>query len=427
MGTTTKRRAAAAAFTAFATAVTGVALASEASAAGAAGASATAAVAATNTTVAPRVAAPAPTPAALDPTVLQQAIAIRPGEAAAGAVAFVQSEGQTWRRSSGDTQTGVPVPDDAHFRIGSISKTFEAVVLLQLAAEHRVDLDRSVQHYLPGLLPADTFQPITVRQLLNMTSGLPQIGEGAPNLTNDQIIAGRDEYQTFQQIIDSTLKPEGRPGPGPAFTPGTAQSYNSLDYRIIGLLIEHLTGHSFAEEVTARVIRPLHLTGTFVPQGATQMPSPYLHGYRTSDEGIVIDVSEAGGDPSSMISTTRDLNRFITALFQGRLLPRAQLSQMFALPHDPAGNLLPYTGDSGNCQSGAQKGMACFGLGIGSDTLPDGTVLWGKTGEDMGYFTAMFATRDLRHVGIVSTAVTDAAAEAGLANANRLVFAAFGS
>jgi D-alanyl-D-alanine carboxypeptidase len=265
-----------------------------------------------------------------------------------------------------------------------------------------------------------------------MTSGLPQIGrtqlgEGGPNLTIDQLIADRAEYQSFQQIIDSTLRPAGRPWPGPVFAPGTAQSYNSLNYRIIGLLIEHLTGRSFADEVDARVVRPLHLTGTFVPQGATRMPSPSLHGYLTNDEGVVTDVSEAGGDPSSMISTTRDLNRFITALFQGRLLPRAQLTQMFALPRDAAGNLLPYTGDSGNCESGPQKGKACFGLGLNADTLPDGTVLWGKTGQDMGYFTAMYATRDLRHVGVVSTGVTDIAAEAGLAKANRLAFAAFAS
>ncbi|MEY9926692.1 D-alanyl-D-alanine carboxypeptidase [Catenulispora sp. GP43] len=419
MGTITKRRAAAAAFTAFATALTGVALATEASAATPTAAATTVGTTAVGAAMSPRTTAPA-----LNTAALQQAIAIRPGEAAAGAVAFVQSDGQIWQGSSGDTQTGTPVADDAHFRIGSISKTFSAVVLLQLAAEHRVNLDQSVQHYLPGLLP-DRFQPITVRQLLNMTSGLPDIGAGGPSLSTDQLISERFEYQTFRQIIDSTLRPEGRPAPGPLFAPGTAQSYNSLNYRIIGLLIEHVTGHSFSDEVNARIVRPLHLTGTFVPQGAPQMPSPYMHGYLTGSQGTVADVSEAGGDPSSMISTTRDLDRFITALFQGRLLPRAQLTQMFALPHDANGDLLPYTGDSGNCQTGPQKGKACFGLGINSDTLPDGTVLWGKTGEDMGYFTAMFASRDLRHVGVVSTGVTDVAAEAGLANANRLAVAAF--
>lgn len=361
---------------------------------------------------------------ALDPAALQKAITVQPGEAAAGTVALVQDGGQTWQGSSGDVQTGQPIAAGAHFRIGSISKTFEATVLLQLVGEHRVDLDRSVQHYLPGLLPAD-FQPITVRELLDMTSGLPQIGAGAPAVTNDQIIDGRFEYQTFMQVIESTLRPSGRAWPGPVFAPGTEQAYNSLNYRIIGLLIERVTGHTFADEVTARVLDPLHLTDTSVPERTTTLPTPYLHGYLTDDQGTVVDVSDQGGDPSSMNSTTADLDRFITALFGGRLLSPALLTQMFALPHDAQGDLLPYTGEDGNCATGPQKGEACFGLGIGSDTLPDGTVLWGKTGQDPGYFTAMFATRDLQHVGVVSIGVTDTAGEAGLATANRLAVAAF--
>ena len=145
--------------------------------------------------------------------------------------------------------------------------------------------------------------------------------------------------------------------------------------------------------MTARILDPLHLTGASVPEGASAMPTPYLHGYLTSDQDVTVDVSAAGGDPSSMISTTGDLDRFITVLFQGRLLPPALLAQMFALPRDAQGNLLPYTGDDGNCETGAQKGLACFGLslGIGIDTLPDGSVRWGKTGEDMGYYSAVFA------------------------------------
>lgn len=418
MGIRATRRVAAAASTAFAIAAAGVVVAT-----GADGATPPAASSAAAASASASTSAGLPP---LDPAVLHQAIAVQAGEAAAGTVALVQGGGQSWQGTSGDTQTGRPVPGDAHFRIGSISKTFEAVVLLQLVGEHRVDLDQSVQRYLPGLLPAD-FQPITVRELLDMTSGLPQIGAGGPVPTDDQVIDGRFEYQTFAQVVESTLRPAGRPWPGPVFAPGTAQAYNSLNYRIIGLLIEHVTGQSFKDEVTARVLNPLHLTGTFVPQSAPAMPSPYLHGYMTDSEGAVVDVSAQGGDSSSMISTTADLDRFVTALFQGRLLPPALLAQMFALPHDAQGNLLPYTGDDGNCETGPQHGEACFGLGIGSDTLPDGTVLWGKTGQDLGYFSAVFATRDLRRVGVLSVGVTDTAAEAGLMTANRLAVAAFSS
>jgi len=310
-------------------------------------------------------------------------------------------------------------------KIGSISKTFEAEVLLHLVGERRVDLDQTVQHYLPGLLPGN-FQPITVSELLNMTSGLPQIGAGGPTMTNDQLIDERDEYQSFTEIIESTLRPAGRSRPGPEFAPGTAQSYNSLNYRIIGLLIERVTGQSFKNEVTARVPDALRLDRTFVPEGVAAVPAPYLHGYVTDDQGNVVDVSDQGGDPSSMIFTAADLDNFITALFRGQLLPPALLTQMFALPRDAQGNLVPYVDDSGNCNTGPQKGVACFGLGIGSTTLPDGTVLWGKTGEDMGYYSAIFATRDLRRVGVLSVGLTGVAAEAGVATANRLGVTAFG-
>jgi D-alanyl-D-alanine carboxypeptidase len=97
---------------------------------------------------------------------------------------------------------------------------------------------------------------------------------------------------------------------------------------------------------------------------------------------------------------------------------------MFAVPHNAQGNLLPCIGDDGNCETGPQKGEACCGLGSGislglgsgsgisSDTLSDGTVLWGKTGEDMGYHSVVFVTRDLRQIGVVSIGVTDVGAEA---------------
>lgn len=65
------------------------------------------------------------------------------------------------------------------------------------------------------------------------------------------------------------------------------------------------------------------------------MPRPYLHGYIANDEGELADVSEQGGDDTSMISTPRDIGRFFAALFSGRLLPPAQLRQMLTVPDVP--------------------------------------------------------------------------------------------
>ncbi|MCQ4040889.1 serine hydrolase domain-containing protein [Streptantibioticus rubrisoli] len=347
----------------------------------------------------------------LDPSALQAAIQTRPTDDTSGAIARVGEPGQLWKGSTIDSQTGRKIPDNAHFHIGSISKVFETTVILQLASEGRIDLDQTVQHYMPGLLPG-IFQPITVRELINYTSGLPDVDEAKPADNVDETIANRFRYRTFDEIIQTTLRPTGRPWPGPHFAPGTKQEYNSLGFRIAGKLIERITGHSFKEEVTARVLKPLRLDQTSVPEDDPRMPQPYLHGYITNSQGRAVDVSEQGGDPSNMISTPADLDRFITALFRGRLLPAAQLNEMFTLPRDHAGNLVPFVGGT-SCNK-----QACFGAGLMSTPLPDGSVLWGKTGHDDGYANGMFATRDLSLRGIysVSNLSLDFGAPTPLAN-----------
>ncbi|AEW99165.1 serine hydrolase domain-containing protein [Streptantibioticus cattleyicolor] len=341
----------------------------------------------------------------LDPAALRAAIEPRTGDGAAGVIARVGRPGQLWTGSTTDSVTGRRIPPDAHFHIGSISKTFESVIALQLASEGKLDLDRSVQQYLPGLLP-DTFRPITVRQLLDFTSGLPDVDEGAPAPTTDEMIAHRYDYRTFDQVIEDTLRPAGRPRPGPHFAPGTEQEYNSLGFRIAGKLIEHLTGHSFKDEVTARVLEPLRLTHTSVPEDDPRMPRPYLHGYLTGSDGRPVDVSEQGGDPSNMISTPADLDHFITALFSGRLLPAAWLDQMFTLPEGADGKPVPYHGTSNCVRPDGTAGPACFGVGLMAVPLPGGGVLWGKTGHDYGYANGMFATRDLSVRGVFSVSTT---------------------
>ncbi|MDH6132480.1 D-alanyl-D-alanine carboxypeptidase [Kitasatospora sp. MAA4] len=329
----------------------------------------------------------------LDPAALQAAIQTRPTDGASGAIARIGEPGQLWTGSTVDSQTGRPIPDNAHFHIGSISKTFETAVVLQLAAEGTIDLDQTVQNYLPGLLPAN-FEPITVRELINFTSGLPNVDEGLPPQSADEVIADRYNYRTFDQIIQQTLRPADRPHPGPHFTPGTEQEYNSLGFRIAGELIEQRTGHSFKDEVTARILNPLHLNQTSVPEDDPVMPRPYLHGYMTNSQGTAVDVSEQGGDPSNMISTPADLDHFITALFQGRVVPAGQLNEMFTLPTDGTGKPVPYIG--GDCDPGSGKpATACFGAGLMSTPLPGGNLLWGKTGHDDGYANGVFATRDL--------------------------------
>ncbi|MFH9350894.1 serine hydrolase domain-containing protein [Kitasatospora sp. NPDC017646] len=339
----------------------------------------------------------------LDKAALSAAIAARPGDPAAGVVARVTVDGQTWRGSDADPVSGQPVAPNASFRIGSINKTFVAAVVLQLAAEQRIDLDGTVQQYLPGVLPDGTggspvYQPITVRQLLDHTSGLPPVVEGPGTVPNDELIAQRFAVETFDQVVQRTLRPAGSSPdswPSPVFAPGTQQQYNNFNYRLAGLLIERVTGHSLKQEVAARILEPLHLRHTELTGGAPLMPEPHLAGYFPDDSRTPTDVSEQGGNPESMLSTPADLDRFLRALLDGELLPPQQLHDLLTLPRDASGQLIPYHG-SDDCQLGPDKDKACYSAGLLAIPLQDGTTVWGKTGHDLGYSDGIFATADLR-------------------------------
>jgi D-alanyl-D-alanine carboxypeptidase len=331
----------------------------------------------------------------LDPAALRDAIAGLPNATVTGALVNVTGPAGQWSGTSGvrDTRGRGTVPADGNFRIGSISKVFTAVVTLQLAAEGRVDLDRSVQHYLPGLLPASC-PTITIRQLLNHTSGLPGGGLGGGDA--QWFVDHRFESWTPRQIVaDAVTHPM-------EFAPGTLQDYNGTNYYVAGLLIERITGHSYAHEVQKRVIEPLALRHTYVlDRHDPRLPGRHAHGYvavTTDGTTTLHDVSRQSPYPwaeGGLISNSGDLARFISAIFQGRLVPRSELEEMFTVPP------VKYAGKE-NCNLGPEAGQACYSAGLMKTTLPNGLTGWGKTGSRPGYTSGLFATRDLRRVLVYS-------------------------
>ncbi|MFC1439953.1 serine hydrolase domain-containing protein [Streptacidiphilus sp. N1-10] len=334
----------------------------------------------------------------VNPAALRQAISGLPNQQVVSALIDVSGSGGSWRGASGtaDLATGRPAGADARFRIGSVTKVFTATVVLQLVAEHRVALDGTVQHYLPGLLPAD-FPPITVAELLNHTSGLPGgtagDGEGDPAL----FIAERFGHPTPEQVVASMA---GQPM---SFAPGTEQQYNGENYYLLGLLVEKVTGHSYADEVSRRILRPLRLHDTTVPAATDyRIQGPHLHGYLTVNQGSQpVDVTEQSPYPwaeGGMISSTADLSTLLTALLDGRLLPAAEQRDLTTVPD------VPYLGTS-QCQLG-NPGRACFGMGLMGVTI-DGVTLWGKTGSRPGYTDGVFATADLQRVLAYAFTPTD--------------------
>ncbi|MET9882982.1 serine hydrolase domain-containing protein [Streptomyces sp. NPDC006430] len=303
---------------------------------------------------------------------------------------------RTYTAGLGDLATGAPVPVDGQVRIGSNTKTFVAVVVLQLVAERRMDLDATVDTYLPGLVRGEGIdgRRITVRQLLQHTSGLP-------NYSNHLGVDVR--YYTPHELLATALR-------HPAdFAPGTRWKYSNTNYVLAGLIVQKVTGRPLAEQIDRRIIKRIGLRHTYFPApGDASIREPHPHGYyQESADAPLRDITEI--DPSwgwaagQMISTSSDLNRFFSALLAGRLLPAAQLAQMRST--------VPAEATFG---PGAR-----YGLGLVSRPLPCGGLSWGHGGSFPGYETRGGATDDGRATNVaVTMQLTD---EAGRMNLDRAV------
>jgi D-alanyl-D-alanine carboxypeptidase len=243
------------------------------------------------------------------------------------------------RSGHGDVAARTPVPWNAKFRIGSFTKTFVSATLLQLVGEHRLSLDDPVDRWLPGLIRANgnDGRTISVRQLMQQTSGLPDYLQGLPYLGNKTgFEKNRFKTVTPQQAITLAMKYK------PEFAPGTKWAYSNTNYILAGMIINHITGHPWQQEVHNRIVKPLGLHHTYLPDTSPLIPQPHAVGYErfpgpgaTPEDlkyGDPIDATlqnpSWGGSAGEIISTTDDSDRFLQALVTGKILHPAQLAEM---------------------------------------------------------------------------------------------------
>ena len=274
--------------------------------------------------------------------------------AAALAPALALAEPQSIRHAEigGRVETAVTGPGtgpETPFAIASVGKTFTAVAVLRLAERGRIRLDDPVTRYLPpGItdgLPA--IDRITIGQLLTMTSGLP---EYYTDTYFDAALATPDVIQRADAAIAFAR------GAPPVFRPGTGFDYSNTNYLLLGLILEEVTGQSYAEVLAHEVFSPAGMTRSFVfgsralpPDFATGPPeAPLLRRY----------YSGAGFGDGGAISTATDLARFYRALFRDRTLLSA--TTLTAMLTDPSGE--------------------GYGMGI---EIEDGLV--GHSGGDVGF------------------------------------------
>ncbi|MGW5329684.1 serine hydrolase domain-containing protein [Streptomyces sp. NPDC004014] len=298
---------------------------------------------------------------------------------------------RTVRSGVGDLSTGQPVAADGYVRIGSATKTFVAVVLLQLVGEGRLSLDDTVDAWLPGLVRGhgNDGHGVTLRQLLQHTSGLPDyIGEVVPDLSAAGYRANRWATYTSRQRVALAMQHP------PSFAPGSGWEYSNTNYVLLGMVIQAVTGHSWEYEVRARILRPLRLTRTLTPGNWPFLPGPHARNYQQFEPGgAVTDTTiaylpfDADAD-GSVISTNTDTNRFFTALVQGRLLTPTQLAEMQRTFEVPADRGFP---------PGTRDGVGLFWT-----PLSCGGGYWGHSGDGFGYLVWPATTSDGRTTITVS-------------------------
>ncbi|MDX3522642.1 serine hydrolase domain-containing protein [Streptomyces scabiei] len=325
---------------------------------------------------------------------LEAAIGGLPTADATAALVRVGGTDGVWRGSSGvrDLTSGRAADPRARFRVGSVTKVFTAAVVLELAAEGKVDLDRSVRAYLPDLIPA-SYGGVTVRQLLDHTHGIP--AADFPGSTVEEWYANRLLVHDPEAMVRSATAKERE------FAPGERQHYLNIGYTIAGLLVERVTGDSYERQLARRVLKPLGLRDTYAPGADPRITGPHNRGYQrmTLDDGTtgLRDVTvwgvTDGWAAGDLVSTAADLERFTDALFGGRVVPRGPLLEaMFTVPEVtafPSGKPAEYA-----------VGLARKVLG--------GREVWGKTGGRWGYNAAVASTRDGSRTLVYSVNSTDA-------------------
>lgn len=222
------------------------------------------------------------------------------------ALALVNRDGVITVRSYGwaDLARRVPVTPETRFEIGSISKSFTAIALLQEVQAGRLDLQRPIRAYLPWFSPESRWRPVTPEDLLTHTAGLPADRDDIPS-------GPAQAWVPRERVLGSA--------------PGTRWAYSNIGYQVLGRLLEQLTGRSYAEVIHDRILVPLRMTRTdaeFGHDSRGDLAVGYMSRYddrptRSTDPLVEAPWIEYGSGDGSLVATPADLGRYLVMLLNG--------------------------------------------------------------------------------------------------------------
>lgn len=284
-----------------------------------------------------------------------------------------------------------PLPDDARFYIYSITKTLLATIALQLVERGALSLGRPVQDYL---LEYPVKTPITIRQVLNHTAGLPDYG-GMPEYA-EAVRVHPEQAWSPSEFFDRTL------ANGPRFSPGDGWAYSNIGYLTIKLLIERATSLSLRDAIAQFVTEPLGLADTFVAETLddARTLTPGFSGWLDPDRPVG-DISRryhpGWVSHGVVISTARDLAFIIDAIFAGRLVPPALLPEMLTPIRVPGDHPLFVE--------------ASYGLGVMLDPASPHGIVAGHGGGGPGYSAGALHFPNVSGLRVTTVALTNSDAD----------------
>lgn len=285
-----------------------------------------------------------------------------------GAVMYISAPSGSWTGASGvsDLESKTPLHPNDGFSIASTSKTFVAVVVLQLVEEGKIDLDGAIASYLPIEVSTHVSlsNKITVRQLLNHTSGVPEyLSTNTFNLATKHrsLTNPWTAKEAIKYIYD--LQPQAQPG--------EKYAYTDSNYILLELIVEQITGKTLATAIRSRILNPLGLKNTYTelrepPIGHVVTGYHQHYGKLSSSAGI--NDGNGLGD-GGLISSGEDLGKFMKALFARKnLLSPAMMQQMYQFISD--------------------RDKAEYGLGVERLKTAVGTAV-GHSGSAYGFVSVM--------------------------------------
>jgi D-alanyl-D-alanine carboxypeptidase len=307
---------------------------------------------------------------------LQRALDEVVAAGAPGALVLVRDGKRTIRLTSGYGNLAPLTPMGAsdRTRIGGVTKSYTAAVVLQLVGEKRLSLDDTLESRLPGMIPNGA--AITIRQLLNHTSGIY-------DYANDPAVLAPYLSGDLTHIFDPLFGVQVAADHGPLFAPGTGLAYSNTNYLLLAMIVEKVTGNSIGSELQRRIFEPLGLRQTSYPT-SSEIDGAHVHGYVFLEDGP-FDVTPWSptmyGAAGAILSNADDTADFYRALLGKRLFSHPLLKAMRTIDPVATGGVP----DAGILGGG-------WGLGLLREDFPCGEA-WGHDSETPGYMTATWNSR----------------------------------